>query len=383
MGTNNVCAVGNLAMLTGNVGKRAAGVNPLRGQNNVQGACDMGGLPNVYPGYQKVDVPANKDKFETAWGKKLSDKPGLAATEMTSAMLDGSLKGMYIFGENPALSDPNTTHSVKAFSALDFLVVQDIFMTETAQLADVVLPGASFAEKDGTFTSSERRVQRIRKSINSPGEAKSDLAIIDQVYKRIEGKGDLSATPDPSEVFDEVASLWPGIIGINYKRLDQDSLQWPCPDQAHPGTEYLFKDSFPREGGKALFTPVPFVSASELPDKEYPYVLTTGRELFHYHTGTMTRRSTGLNAIAPEAFVEVNPADADILGVIQDEMLTVSSRRGSIKLKARVSKIVPPNVVFIPFHYSEAAANLLTSDAMDPVCKIMEAKVCAVRIEKQ
>jgi formate dehydrogenase alpha subunit len=383
MGTNNVCAVGNLAMLTGNVGKRAAGVNPLRGQNNVQGACDMGGLPNVYPGYQKVDIPANKAKFETAWGKKLSDKPGLAATEMTSAMLNGTLKGMYIFGENPALSDPNTTHSVKAFSALDFLVVQDIFLTETAQLADVVLPGASFAEKDGTFTSSERRIQRIRKSINSPGEAKSDLDIIDQVYKRVEGKGDLTASPDPSAVFDEVAALWPGITGVNYRRLEQDSLQWPCPAEAHPGTEYLFKDSFPREGGKALFTPVPFVSASELPDKEYPYVLTTGRELFHYHTGTMTRRSTGLNAIAPEAFVEVNPIDADILGVIQDELLTVSSRRGSIKLKARVSKIVPPNVVFIPFHYSEAAANLLTSDAMDPICKIMEAKVCAVRIEKQ
>ena len=382
MGTNNVCAVGNLAMLTGNVGKRAAGVNPLRGQNNVQGACDMGGLPNVYPGYQKVDVPAVKEKFEKAWGKKLSDKIGLPATVMTSAMLDGSLKGMYIFGENPALSDPNTTHSVKAFSALDFLVVQDIFMTETARLADVVLPGASFAEKDGTFTCSERRVQRIRKAINSPGEAKSDLEIIDQIYKRIEGEGDLTVSPEPSAVFDEVAALWPGITGISYRRLEKDSLQWPCPSETHSGTEFLFQDSFPREGGKALFTPVPFVSSDELPDKEFPYVLTTGRELFHYHTGTMTRRSTGLNAVAPEAFVEVNPADADVLGVSSGEFLTVTSRRGFIKVKARVSKIVPPNVVFIPFHYSEAAANLLTSDAMDPVCKIMEAKVCAVRIEK-
>ncbi len=383
MGTNNVCAVGNLAMLTGNVGKRAAGVNPLRGQNNVQGACDMGGLPNVYPGYQKVDVPAIKEKFEKAWGTNLSDKIGLPATEMTNAMLDGTLKGMYIFGENPALSDPNTTHSVKAFSALDFLVVQDIFMTETAQLADVVLPGASFAEKDGTFTSSERRVQRIRKAIDSPGVAKSDLDIIDQIYKRIAGNGDLTVSRDPSVLFDEVAALWPGIAGISYKRLEQDSLQWPCPSQDHPGTEYLFKDSFPREGGKALFTPVPFVSSDELPDKEYPYVLTTGRELFHYHTGTMTRRSTGLNAVAPEAFVEINPADADVLGVSQGELLTVTSRRGTIAVKARVSKIVPPNVVFIPFHYSEAAANLLTSDAMDPICKIMEAKVCAVQISKQ
>ncbi len=383
MGTNNVCAVGNLAMLTGNVGKRAAGVNPLRGQNNVQGACDMGGLPNVYPGYQKVDVPDIKEKFEKAWGAKLSGKIGLPATEMTNAMLEGTLKGMYIFGENPALSDPNTTHSVKAFSALDFLVVQDIFMTETAQLADVVLPSASFAEKNGTFTSSERRIQRIRKAIKSPGVAKSDLDIIDQIYKRIEGNGDLNVSPDPSAVFDEVAALWPGIAGVNYNRLEKDSLQWPCPSQDHPGTEYLFKDSFSREGGKALFTPVPFVSSDELPDKEYPYVLTTGRELFHYHTGTMTRRSPGLNAVAPEAFVEVNPVDADVLGVSQGEFLTVTSRRGSIKVKARVSKIVPPNVVFIPFHYSEAAANLLTSDAMDPICKIMEAKVCAVQITKQ
>jgi formate dehydrogenase major subunit/formate dehydrogenase alpha subunit len=290
---------------------------------------------------------------------------------------------MYIFGENPAVSDPNMTHSVKAFEALEFLVVQDIFMTETAELADVVLPGASFAEKEGTFTCSERRVQRVRKAINAPGEALSDLAIIDQVYKRIANSGDLTQTADPLEVFDEIASLWPGLAGMSYNRLEKNSLQWPCPTADHPGTEYLFKDGFSREGGKAMFTPVPFVSSKELPDKEYPYVLTTGRELFHYHTGTMTRRSTGLNRVAPEAFVEVNPADADVLGVSSGELLTVTSRRGEIKLKARVSKIVPPNVVFIPFHYSEAAANLLTSDAMDPVCKIMEAKVCAVKIEKR
>jgi formate dehydrogenase alpha subunit len=382
MGTNNVCAIGNLAMVTGNVGIPAAGVNPLRGQNNVQGACDMGGLPNVYPGYQKVDVPAIKEKFEKAWDKSLSGKIGLPATEMTGAMLDGSLKGMYIFGENPALSDPNTTHSVKAFSALDFLVVQDIFMTETAQLADVVLPGTTFAEKEGTFTSSERRVQRVRKAIDSPGAAKLDLDIIDQIYKRVSGEGALDEAPNASDLFDEAASLWPGIAGMSYDRLEKESLQWPCPTADHPGTKYLFEESFPREGGKALFTPVPFVASDELPDKEYPYVLTTGRELFHYHTGTMTRRSAGLNAIAPEAFVEVNPADADVLGIANGEKLTVSSRRGSIKLKARVSKIVPPNVVFIPFHYREAAANLLTSDAMDPICKIMEAKVCAVKLEK-
>ena len=382
MGTNNVLAVGNLAMLTGNLGKRAAGVNPLRGQNNVQGACDMGGLPNVYPGYQKVDNPEIQKKFEEAWGVDLSPTPGLAATEMTGAMISGALKGMYIYGENPAMSDPNTTHSVKAFKNLEFLVVQDIFMTETAQLADVVLPGTSFAEKDGTFTCSERRVQRVRKAVNSPGEAKTDLVIIDQVYKRLVGEESPVENPDPSKIFDEAAALWPAIAGMSYDRLNEQSLQWPCPTEDHPGTEYLFEERFSRENGKALFSAVPFVASDELPDKEYPFVLTTGRELFHYHTGTMTRRSKGLDKVAPEPFVEVNPADADILGVNNGEKLTVTSRRGTIRVKARVSKIVPQNVVFIPFHYREAAANLLTSDAMDPVCKIMEAKVCAVQLQK-
>lgn len=383
MGTNNVHAVGNLAMLTGNVGKRAAGVNPLRGQNNVQGACDMGGLPNVYPGYQKVDDPAVKAKFEQAWGKPLSAKIGLPATEMTGAMLSGQLKGLYVFGENPALSDPNTSHSVKAFKNLEFLVVQDIFMTETAKLADVVLPGVSFAEKEGTFTSSERRVQRVRKAINPPGDAQLDLDIIDQIFKRIDGQGNLSEKPDPAAIFAEVAALWPALAGVSYTRLERESLQWPCPTADHPGTDFLFSENFSRAGGKALFTSVPFVASNELPDKEYPFVLTTGRELFHYHTGTQTRRSSGLNAVAPEAFVEVNPVDAEAMGLVDGQKLTVSSRRGSISLKARVSDIVPAQVVFIPFHYSEAAANLLTSDAMDPICKIMEAKVCAVKLELQ
>jgi formate dehydrogenase alpha subunit len=382
MGTNNVMAIGNLAMLTGNLGKRAAGVNPLRGQNNVQGSCDMGGLPNVYPGYQRVDDPEVQRKFEKAWGTVLSSKPGLAATEMTGAMIAGELKGMYVFGENPAMSDPNSSHSVKAFKNLEFLVVQDIFMTETAMLADVVLPGASFAEKNGTFTCSERRVQRVRKAVNSPGEAKTDLVIIDQVFKRITGEGDLDKSPEPSKIFAEAAGLWPAMGGMDYSRLNSQSLMWPCPTSDHPGTEYLFERSFNRENGKALFSVVPFVVSSELPDKEYPFVLTTGRELFHYHTGTMTRRSKGLDRIAPEPFIEVNPADASVLGVKNGEILTVTSRRGMIRVKARVSNIVPQKVVFIPFHYREAAANLLTSDAMDPVCKIMESKVCAVQLQK-
>jgi formate dehydrogenase alpha subunit len=382
MGTNNVHAVGNLALLTGNIGKRAAGVNPLRGQNNVQGACDMGCLPNVYPGYQSVANPDIQKKFEAAWGTTLSNKPGLAATEMTGAMLTGDLKGMYIFGENPAMSDPNTTHSLKAFNSLEFLVVQDIFLTETAELADVVLPGGSFAEKDGTFTCSERRVQRVRKAIASPGQAKDDLTIIDMVYRALEGKPAAESASKAADVFAEVAALWPGIAGINYERLEKGSLHWPCPSADHPGTQYLFKDTFSREGGKALFTSVPQMLSKELPDSEYPFMLTTGRELFHYHTGTMTRRSAGLNAVAPEAYIEINPVDADGLSIHNGDRLKVSSRRGTIDLKARVSGIVPPKVVFIPFHYKEAAANLLTNDAMDPVCKIMEAKVCAVRLEK-
>jgi formate dehydrogenase alpha subunit len=382
MGTNNVHAVGNLAMLTGNLGKDAAGVNPLRGQNNVQGACDMGCLPDVLPGYQKVANPEVRAKFAAAWGVNLSESPGLPASEMTEAMLAGRMKGLYIFGENPAVSDPNTNHAVKGFESLEFLVVQDIFLTETAELADVVLPSASFAEKNGTFTCSERRVQRVRPAVASPGAARDDLSIIHEIHQRLIG-GDTTVKVSPEQVFNEVAALWPNLAGMDYVRLDQGSLQWPCPTKDHPGTPFLFEKAFPRgESGKALFTKVPYVISDELPDKDYPYVLTTGRELFHYHTGTMTRRSTGLDAVAPEAFVELNPADAKDLGVQDKEMLTVTSRRGTIRVKARVSNIVPPKVVFIPFHYKEAAANRLTSDALDPICKIMEAKVCAVRIER-
>jgi formate dehydrogenase alpha subunit len=381
-GTHNVHAVGNLAMLTGNLGKPHAGVNPLRGQNNVQGCCDMGCLPNVYPGYQKVDDPLVKAKFEKAWGVPLSAKIGIPASELAGAMLAGTLRGMYIFGENPALSDPNSSHAVKGFKSLEFLVVQDIFMTETAELADVVLPSASFAEKTGTFTSSERRVQMIRPAINSPGEAREDLNIFQDIYSRVSGIG--GERQNAEAVFKELASLWQALAGMTYERIGRGGLQWPCPSPDHPGTPYLFKDCFTRnEGGKALFTKVPHVLSHELPDDRYPYILTTGRQLFHYHTGTMTRRSTGLDAVAPEPFIELNPEDAQRLGVEDKEMLTVSSRRGEITLKARVSDIVPPKVVFIPFHYKEAAANVLTSDALDPISKIMEAKVCAVHIEKE
>lgn len=381
MGTNNVYAVGNLAMVTGNIGKPGSGVNPLRGQSNVQGACDMGCLPDVYPGYQKVDNPNVRRKFEEAWQTGLSATVGLPASEMTGAMIEGRMRGMYIFGENPALSDPNTSHAVKGFESLDFLVVQDIFETETTKLADVVLPSSSFAEKTGTFTCSERRVQRVRPAVSSPGEARMDLQIINELYCRLKGEEVVQA--DAKTVFAEIATLWPGIEGMSYERLEEESLQWPCPTKDHPGTPYLYKDGFAREGGKAQFTVVPYVTSKELPDEQYPFLLTTGRQLFHYHTGTMTRRSTGLDAVAPSPFIELNPIDAEKLGVVDGESVTVSSRRGTIVLNTRITEVVPPEVVFIPFHYKEAAANILTSDAMDPVCKIMEAKVCAVKIEKE
>ena len=398
MGTNNVHAVAHMAMVTGGLGKDSCGVNPLRGQNNVQGACDMGCSPNVLPGYQSVTDPDVRQKFEDVWGRSVPEKIGLTATEMTGAMHDGSLKALYIMGENPVLSDPNMKHSIEAFKSLDLMVVQDIFMTETAELADVVLPAASFAEKEGTFTNTERRVQRVRQAIPSPGQALDDLSIINRlstrmgyrhIFESVKGlgfkvNGDLSEkglATSPEEAFLEARLLWPNMRGMSYQRLKDEGLQWPCTSRSHPGTPFLFKDDFPR--GKALFTAIPYVKSNELPDEEYPFVLTTGRILFQYHTGTMTRRSKGLEAAAPEPFIEINPVDAKELEIDDQQILTVVSRRGEISLKARVTQKVAPKVVFIPFHYKEAAANILTNDALDPVCKIPEAKVCAVRLEKR
>ena len=398
MGTNNVFSLANLAALTGNLGRESTGVNPLRGQNNVQGCCDMGCSPNVLPGYQNVTDLAVRSRFEDVWGATIPDKVGLTATEMTGAMIDGRLKCLYVMGENPALSDPNMTHTIKAFKNLDFLVVQDIFLTETAELADVVLPAASFAEKEGTFTNTERRVQRVRKAISSPGEAKDDLTIIsmlssslgyNHVLESIKALGFQVEKPEkengvpiitPEDLFQEACLLWPAMAGMTYQRLKDRGKQWPCTRRDRPGTTYLFKDGFPR--GKAAFTPVPYLESKELPDKEYPFLLTTGRILFQYHTGTMTRRSKALESVAPEPFIEINSEDALKMKVESGTFMTATSRRGSIRLKARVSDIVGPGVVFIPFHYKEAAANLLTNDALDPICKIAEAKVCAVRLKK-
>ncbi|NOZ25034.1 MAG: molybdopterin-dependent oxidoreductase, partial [Nitrospirae bacterium] len=377
-GTDNVFCIANLGLMTGSLGKESSGVNPLRGQNNVQGSSDMGCSPNMYPGYQKVTIPAVREKFENLWGTKLSDREGMTATDMLSAAEAKALRAMYIMGENPVMSDPDMQHTVKAFKALDFLVVQDIFMTETAELADVVLPAASFAEKDGTFTNTERRVQRVRRAVSPPGEAREDLWIIMELSNRM---GYEMKYPRTESVFEEMGMAWPAMAGMSYSRLNRGGLQWPCPTQDHPGTPYLFKGGFPR--GKGRFTLVKYRPPVEEPDEQYPFTLTTGRVLFQYHTGTMTRRVDPINKVSPGPFIEVNMEDAREMEIEDGAMLRVTSRRGSIELKAHLSKRPGRGVVFIPFHFKEAAANVLTnSEALDPLCKIPELKVGTVRIEK-
>ncbi len=376
-GTDNVLSLANLAMLCGNVGKEASGVNPLRGQNNVQGACDMGALPNLFPGYQSVENYTIRRKFEKAWGRSLPDKPGLTVVEMIHAIEEGKIRGMYIVGENSVLSDPNSLRTRRALQKLDFLVVQDIFLSETAQLAHLVLPATCFAEKEGTFTNTERRVQRVRKALNPPGEAKADWEIICCLAEKM---GYPMSYQHPAEIMDEIASLTPIYGGIVYSRLQKEGLQWPCPDQSHPGTLYLHKEKFTR--GKGRFHPVSFKPPAETPDRDYPFILSTGRVLFHFHTGTMTRRVKGINEIYPEAVVEINPQDASSLDLSQGDLARVLSRRGSVTAKVKVTDKSPPGVVFMTFHFREAACNILTIDALDPIAKIPELKVCAVRVEK-
>jgi len=376
-GVDNVLSLANLAMLTGNLGKEGTGVNPLRGQNNVQGACDMGGLPNVFSGYQKVSDAKVRDKFEAAWGVDyLSGNPGLTLMEMMDAAYRGDVKMLYIMGENPVISDPDVEHLKEALNRVDFLVVQDIFLTETARYADVVLPAASFAEKEGTFTNTDRRVQRVRKALEPPGEARDDLWIISQVSSRLGyDMGDASA----QKVAEEIASLTPSYGGISYARLEEaGELRWPCPSEDHPGTPILHVGKVTR--GKGLFSPVEYKPPAELPDDEYPLVMTTGRLLTHYHTGTMTRRVEALDQLAPRNQVWVSPGDAEKLGVEDGQEVALQSRRGSIKLEAKVTHKVKEGVVFVPFHFGESPANALTNPAMDPVAKIPEFKVAAVRI---
>jgi formate dehydrogenase alpha subunit len=376
-GVDNVKSLANLAMLCGQIGRESTGVNPLRGQNNVQGACDMGGLPNVYPGYQPVSDGQITEKFEKAWGTKLSTRPGLTMTEMLKAVMAGEVKAMFILGENPMVSDADIQHVEKSLEALDFLVVQDIFMSETARLADVVLPGVSFAEKDGTFTNTERKVKRVRKAIEPIGMSRQDWEIICDLSTRM---GYPMSYDHPSQIMEEVAQLTPSYGGIYYDRIEKDGLHWPCPNRAHPGTAYLHKDRFNR--GLGLFHAIEYLPPEELPDKEYPYMLTTGRIYVHYHTGTMTRRSPSLNKEVEEGFAEINPRQAKELGIIQGERIKVLSRRGEIEIKADLSERMERGMIFIPFHFVESAANRLTNPAFDPIAKIPEFKVCAVKIER-
>ena len=377
-GTDNVKSLANLAMLCGNVGVEGGGVNPLRGQNNVQGACDMGGLPNVFTGYQRVDDPAVRERMEKRWGvEKLPEKPGLAVTEMMEKAHDGTFKALYIIGENPMISDPDLNHAGKGLENLEFLVVQDIFLTETAQMADVVLPSASFAEKEGTFANTERKVQRVRKAVEPPGEAKEDWKIISELSGKM---GYPMNYGSASNIMEEIAEVTPSYGGIDYSRLKSDGIHWPCPAKDHPGTPCLHVDQF--TGGLGVFHSIDYIAPAELPDDEYPLYLTTGRVLYQYHTGTMTMKSEGLNELAPECFVEISAQDAEEYGIEDGDSLKVSSRRGEIEARAKFSEKAVKGTVFLPFHYANSAANKLTNTALDPIAKIPEYKVCAVRIAK-
>ena len=378
-GVDNVMSCANLAMLTGNIGRESTGVNPLRGQNNVQGACDMGTLPNVFPGYQAVTNDELRQKFEKAWGAKLPSQPGVTVTGAISKMIAGEIKALYIMGENPMISDPDMSHTEKALKNLGFLVVQDIFLTETARLADVVLPGVSFAEKNGTFTSTERKVQRVRKAIEPVGSSRPDWKIITELSSHLGYKMDY---PSPREVMDEIAKLTPSYGGISYDRLERGGLCWPCPSPDHPGTPYLHKEKFARPGGKGKFSAVSYRPPAELPDDEYPFTLTTGRTGFHWHTGTMTRKDWALDREYPKGYVEINPQDAANTGIRNGAMVKVASRRGEISVQANVVDTIQEGLVFIPFHFAEAAANKLTAANLDPVAKIPEYKVCAVKLER-
>lgn len=378
-GVDNVKSLANLAMAAGHVGYSSSGVNPLRGQNNVQGACDAGALPNVFSGYQSVADEAVRKKFEAGWGVEgLPVKPGLTVTEIISAAGKGGVKGLYIMGENPIISDPDSNHVKKCLNDAEFLIVQDIFLTDTAEYADIILPSASFAEKDGTFTSTERRVERIRKVISPPGSAKADWQILCEIAERAGYKG--MSYNHPSEIMDEIARFTPIYGGMSYDRLDPYGLQWPCPAKDHPGTPVLHRGKFTR--GKGVFMPRPYIAPAESADEEYNFVLSTGRVYWHWHTRTMTNRTSTLERESPEPYVEMHTEDAAELGVRDSQMVRVSSRRGAIILKAKVGRKVAKGSLFVPFHFREAAANILTINAVDPIAKIPEYKVCAAKVEK-
>jgi formate dehydrogenase alpha subunit len=377
-GTDNVKSLANLAMLCGNMGIAGGGVNPLRGQNNVQGACDMGGLPDVYSGYQKVNDPDARRRMAETWNvAELPGQPGMKATQMIPAAHDGTLKALYIIGENPLVSDPDVNHAEKSLNNLDFLVVQDIFLTDTAQLADVVLPSTCYAEKDGTFANTERRVQRVRQAVKPPGQAWGDWKIICEIATRL---GYAMAYDNSRQIMDEISKVTPSYAGLSYERIEHEGLHWPCPTPEHPGTPILHREQFTR--GRGFFHAIDYIEPAEKIDDEYPLYLTTGRLLYQYHTGTMSMKTQGLNEIAPEAFVEISPQDARKFEVEEGSRVNIDSRRGTIQARIKISRKAVSGTVFIPFHYARAAANRLTNAALDPVSGIPEYKVCAVKVSK-
>ncbi len=374
-GTDNVMNLANLAMITGHVGVQNAGVNPLRGQNNVQGACDMGALPNVFPGYQAIAGEANVERFEKAWGRNLDRKMGLRIPEMLDMAYYGKLRAMYIMGEDPVLTDPDSNHVRKALERLEFLVVQDLFLTESSSYADVFLPAACYAEKDGTFTNTERRVQRVRKAVNPPGLCRPDWEIIPDLSRRM---GYEMSYTHPEEIFEEIRSMTPIYAGITYARIEETGLQWPCPDTDHPGTKFLHQGQFPR--GKGLMQGIEYLPPAEITDSDYPILLTTGRKLNHFNI--MTRHSASLWILDPLERAEINPSDAASIRVGPDDLVRITSRRGSVVSAIKITDKVNPGVIFMTFHYKESPVNELTNSAYDPVTKTAEYKVCAVKIEK-
>lgn len=376
-GTDNVLALANLALLTGNIGKESSGVNPLRGQNNVQGSCDMGSLPDVFPGYRKVNQ--HSEVFEKYWDTELSSELGRTHTEIFDDLHDGTIKALYLVGENPVLSEANAHHAIEAMQRAEFMVVQDIFFSETAELADVILPATSFAEKDGTFTNTERRIQRARKAIEPVGEAKPDWWITKQIALRMQAKG--FDYQDPEHIMAEIAATLPAYGGVTYPRIDRAGLQWPCPDGEHKGTPFLHKERFATASGKARFTALGYRDVTEAVDADYPLTLTTTRSLFHFHS-TMTRRVYGLNVLDKGELLLIHPQDAQKLNLVDGEEVKISSRRGSLKVAAQVNTVCIPGTVSMSFHFSETPTNQLTSGELDPVAKIPGTKLCAVKIEK-
>lgn len=376
-GSHGVMSLANLALITGNVGRPNTGINPLRGQNNVQGSCDMGALPDVYTCYQKVDDPVANKKFSDAWNCRLPAKPGLKEPQMYRAALAGDLKAMYIIGYDPAMTQANTSFVKSAMKKLDFLVVQEIFTTETAQLAHVVLPASCFFEKDGTFTNAERRVRRINQAVPAPKETKHDWEIICLIARAM---GYPMHYNHPSEIMTEIASLTPEFAGIDFERLDGDGLVWPVWDKKHPGTPILHRDTFTR--GKGKFNDLLYTPSEELPDNEYPLYLTTGRRLYHYNNGSMSLRNPEIYSISPEEFFEIHPCDAKTAGIKTGDTVRVTSRRGSLEVKALVTTKSRPGSIFLSFHFPETPTNVLTGPGEDMLALTPEYKVCAVKVEK-